>query len=96
MKKILLTKSAGVALETMRKVDRDKIQHVIARIAEKDSAIFFENSIKLLAKLKGLYEFKVGDFRIIYRVSGTKEESCIEIIDIARKERMAYLYSGKK
>jgi len=96
VKNISLTKSAGVALETMREVDRERIEHVIDRIAEKNPKIFFENSKKLLSKFKDLYEFKVDDFRIIYRVSTVEGESRIEIIDIARKERMAYLSSGKK
>lgn len=96
MNNVLLTKSAEVALETMHRNDRDKIEHVIANVAGKNPDFFFENSKKLTAKLKGLYVYRVNDFRIIYRLGVVENERCIEVVDIARKERIEYLSSGKK
>ncbi len=75
---IILTKPAVKIYDKSNKVMQKRLDRCFEALEK--NPLYGSNIMPLTGKLKGLYRYRVGDWRIIYRLF--KEDMIVEIIAI--------------
>jgi hypothetical protein len=85
---IELARRAEVALERLQSLDRQRIKHILERVAQ--SGLRFKDVSKLCAGARGeVYLIRAGrDLRIIAKKTGNE----LEVLDIVRHDKLRNIY----